>query len=187
MAVGKIFWRTGAGAYYCKVDGKQVRLSTQLDHAEQKHRLLMIEHGATSNPTVADICHLYLDHVGKRNAAKTLERRQHTLNSLIAQYGTLDAKTLSAKHLSAWVEKERGGEPRPRRTPLHWSPWSGRGHLGTHTLSPRSRSSISRRATNGSSSSHVTGGRRSSRLPGLQARSSSSCSRREPGRRKQGS
>ncbi len=108
MAVGKIFWRTGAGAYYCKVDGKQVRLSTQLDHAEQKHRLLMIEHGATSNPTVADICHLYLDHVGKRNAAKTLERRQHTLNSLIAQYGTLDAKTLSAKHLSAWVEKERG-------------------------------------------------------------------------------
>lgn len=103
MAVGRVYLRKQNGVYYCKVDGKQVRLSPCKADAERIHRELMLRHGCPKDPAVRDICTLYLAALEVKESTK--EKRKRILDSLCMTWGDEPARELTAEKLKKWMDE----------------------------------------------------------------------------------
>lgn len=99
--IGKMYWRTALGCYYCKVNGRQTRLSPGLEDARLRYAQLLAEHGTVAVPTVRDIVAIYLGR--KRLEESTLAKKRAILKTLVALHGDLKAADLEPRHVEQWI------------------------------------------------------------------------------------
>ncbi len=103
MTVGQIFWRTRLSCFYCKVDGKMLRLSPVESEATSLREALLVEHGS-KNPNSSDLITLYLEWVSQNNAESTFERRQRPLLLLSQLIGERDPNTIKPNDIRKWLK-----------------------------------------------------------------------------------
>lgn len=101
--VGKMYWVTRLGCFYCKVGGKQVRLSPEKEDARQLYARILAKHGSIRVPTVRDVVAIYLGKVHLEPS--TIAKKKRVLDTLIEMYGDLEARELSASDIDLWVDR----------------------------------------------------------------------------------
>lgn len=102
MSIGKMFLRKQTNAYYCKIDGSQVRLSPDYDQACKRYADLVKQHGCPRVPTVSDITTLYIDTIADLKPS-TITKRKRILDSLCKSWGPLRATDLDGDKLKQWM------------------------------------------------------------------------------------
>ena len=100
------WFRTGKGAWYVKVHGRQVRLDTDKDKAFQAFHRLMVREGKTEvneRLTLAEAADLYLDHSQAVHKPITYQANRHRLQRVCNQFGGIRLDALRASQFDRWL------------------------------------------------------------------------------------
>lgn len=104
MPVGAIFFRKQTRTYYCKIDGKQVRLCACREEAERMHADYVAAYGC-KRPTVSQVVRMFLEHSKARKAKATTARREPVLMKLGAAYEEKLADCLTPSDVQIWLKR----------------------------------------------------------------------------------
>lgn len=124
MNIGQLYQRSQTGSWYCKVDGKQVRLGPCENTAKKERDKLVAKNGTVDHrngqkkPTVRDMLTVYLAWYEKHRAPTTYGQRVGPFEKLNAMFGDKPAEDFSSANLLRWVETDYGEAGNTRQCDL---------------------------------------------------------------------
>ncbi len=112
MGVSDMFKRKDRRSWYCKVDGKFVKLHAERKKARDKWQALIAEHedSPSSVPIVRQLLKEYFAWCKINKAESTCTRREPVLKSFSREYGSLKASTIRPRHVTTWVDHHWGDD-----------------------------------------------------------------------------
>ncbi|MDA7978985.1 MAG: N-terminal phage integrase SAM-like domain-containing protein [Pirellulales bacterium] len=103
----KIFKRKDRKSYYCKLNGKFVKLHANREKAlGMWHRLCAeFDESPAAVPTVRTLLKSYFDWFKVNRAESTIVRREPVLKKFSQHYGKLKASAIRPHHVTTWVDE----------------------------------------------------------------------------------
>ena len=124
MNIGQLYQRSQTGSFYCKVDGKQVRMGPDEKTARKKRDSLVAKSAKVEtrngqrHTTVRDAMTLYLDYYQKHRAPTTYNQRVVPFKKLCEMFGDKEAHKFTPANLLRWVETDYGTTGNTRQCDL---------------------------------------------------------------------
>lgn len=103
MSVSNVFKRKDRKSYYCKVNGKFVKLDANCAKALEMWRQLVAEYDTSglTVPTVKQLLKSYFNGLKVNRAETTCNRREPILKKFSKEYGTLKASAMRPHYVTS--------------------------------------------------------------------------------------